>query len=61
MPHQINAAQKIISLTQDPEEGCNISRCKAQCVDSTCYSKMFEQGMILNFPHDLRVLDELKK
>ena len=24
-------------------------------------TKMFEQGMILNFPHDLRVLDELKK
>jgi len=24
-------------------------------------TKMFEQGMILNFPHDLRILDELKK
>jgi hypothetical protein len=41
VPHQINTAQKIISLTQDPEKGCNINRCDAQCVDSTCYSKMF--------------------
>ncbi|MHA1739917.1 MAG: hypothetical protein ACTSWD_15105 [Candidatus Heimdallarchaeota archaeon] len=42
VPHMINTAQKIIELTQDPDKGCNIDRCGAQCVDSTCYAKSFD-------------------
>ena len=42
VPHQINVAQKMISLIQDPDKGCNIDRCNAQCVDSTCYAESFD-------------------
>ncbi len=42
VPHQINVAQKMISLIQDPDKGCNIDRCSAQCVDSTCYAGSFD-------------------
>lgn len=41
VPHQINALQKMIELTQDPEKGCNLDRCDPQCVDATCYAKDF--------------------
>lgn len=42
VPHQINTAQKMISLIQDPDKGCNIDRCLTQCVDSTCYAESFD-------------------
>lgn len=41
LPHFINTLQKMIETTLDPEKGCNLDRCEAQCVDATCYAEAF--------------------